>query len=364
MGLHSSLRLRNIALAAVFAAVLTNAFAPALAGDQQDIKAVEKAEVVALVADLLTERYVFSETGHAMADHLRQLHAQGVYAALDYPGKFCRQVTADLREISRDKHLFVFNSPLEAREVAAEKGLLSPDEAAAVAGEIALAERRANHGVTAAAVLEGNVGYLELTYMSDGSEANRVAAAAMEMLAGTEAMIIDLRENGGGGGSVQRMLASYFFAGGGFPLTGVQYRGSDALVPVLTLAEVPGLRRPEIPLFMLTSVRTFSAAEDFCYSLQVLGRARVVGENSKGGAHPVDVVIIKGDILVQVPIGTSVNPVSGSNWEKVGVTPDIPVPAEDALTVAHVEALIELRDASPEVERKAELLELIQEKRP
>lgn len=42
---------------------------------------------------------------------------------------------------------------------------------------------------------------------------------------------------------------------------------------------------------------------------------------------------------VFIPTGTSVNPVTKSNWENIGVKPDVEVPAEKAIAEAHVLAL-------------------------
>ena len=126
-----------------------------------------------------------------------------------------------------------------------------------------------------------------------------------------------------------------------------------------TLPYVPGKRLPNVGLYILTSARTFSAAEDFTYSLQQLKRAKVVGERTKGGAHPIDVLIVKNDILTQVSIGKSINPISKTNWEGVGVQPDVEVPAENAQTTAYLLALRGLLEKSTDEQYSEELKSLI-----
>jgi len=118
---------------------------------------------------------------------------------------------------------------------------------------------------------------------------------------------------------------------------------------------------PDVDLYILTSSRTFSAAEDFAYSLQQLKRAVVVGESTKGGAHPVDVLIVEGSILTQVSIGESINPITKTNWEGVGVQPDFEVPAEKALATAHLLALKGLLSKTTSVTVREELIPLIEE---
>ena len=91
---------------------------------------------------------------------------------------------------------------------------------------------------------------------------------------------------------------------------------------------------PATPLFILTSGRTFSAAEAFAYSLQQRKRAIVIGERTAGGANPNRFLPIGPGLALSVSVGTTVNPVSGSNWEGHGVIPDVPVPAAAALDAA------------------------------
>ncbi len=327
----------------------------ALANESPTVDAATKSEVVDKVAELVTDLYVFEEIGAKMGAHVRARYDNGEYDGLHDLKGFCRKLTADLRQISHDKHIFVFYSPEEAREVAARKGLLPAEEIVKVERESYEMSRRKNFGFDKIEILQGNVGYLKLDSFSAEEQASKVAAAAMTFLSSTDAIVIDLRENGGGGGDLLQLLASYFFDSSGVPLTGVYYRSSGETVPVQTLPHVPGERRANVDLYLLTSSRTFSAAEDFCYSLKHLERARIVGEVTKGGAHPVDVLIVTGSILTQLSIGNSVNPVTNSNWEGVGVQPDIPVPAEKALQTAHLAALQGLLDRAAGDRLRAEL---------
>ena len=98
---------------------------------------------------------------------------------------------------------------------------------------------------------------------------------------------------------------------------------------------VPGRRfGSSKPLYILTSRRTFSAAEAFAYNLQALGRATIVGEVTGGGAHPFEYRRVHPHFAVDLPEGKSVNPITGTNWEGVGVKPDVPVPPDEALSRA------------------------------
>jgi retinol-binding protein 3 len=335
---------------------------PAAAGEGPTIDAATRKEVVDKVAEIMTDVYVTRDVGIAMGEHIKSLLSAGEYGDVQDLDLFCRELTTDLREISHDKHLYVFYSPEEAREVAAYKGLLPADEIAEINRDYLDMDRRENFGFHQLELLAGNVGYLDLDYFSGAAESMEVAAAAMAYLANADAIIIDLRDNGGGGGDdadIVGLLISYFFESGGASLTSCYFRESGETVPSYVMDEVPGKRRPDVDLYILTSARTFSAAEAMPYALQALKRAVVVGEVTKGGANPVDVLIVKDSILTQVSIGKPVNPITGCSWEGVGVQPDIAAAAKDALRTAHIAALRSLLSRTTGAERQRELASII-----
>jgi C-terminal processing protease CtpA/Prc len=117
-------------------------------------------------------------------------------------------------------------------------------------------------------------------------------------------------------------------------------RSSHAIDESWTLPQVPGVRFIGKPVFVLTSNRTFSAAEAFCYALKTLKRATLVGETTGGGAHPMEVHRIDNHFSISLPIGQSISPITHTDWEGTGVEPDIKVPAVQALD----EALRRARD--------------------
>lgn len=318
-----------------------------------DIKTKE--QVVNKVASIIQEKYVFADIGEKMAKHIRQQHKKGEYNSFSEVKPFCKKLTSDLREISNDKHIFVFFSPEEAREVAARNNLLPPEEISKINEYYHKQDTRGNFGFEKIEILDGNVGYVNLNWFSSSPKACKKVVGLMSFLSDADAIIIDLRDNGGGGGSAGRLLMSYFFGDEKVPFTGVYLREANKTEQSWSAAYVSGKRLPDVDLYILTNSRTFSAAEDFCYSLQALKRAVIIGENTKGGAHPVDVIIVKGDILTQVSIGNSVNPITGTNWEANGVKPDIEASSENALNIAHTIALKKIIEKTSDTEYKNEL---------
>jgi retinol-binding protein 3 len=179
----------------------------------------------------------------------------------------------------------------------------------------------------------------------------------MGFLAGSDALIIDLRDNGGGNPSMIQLLASYLLKPDHKTLLNSFYiRKGDRTEQYWTAPWVPGPRLSEAPLYVLTSKRTFSAAEEFTYDLQSLKRATIVGETTGGGAHPEEEHLVAGyPVVMSLPFGRAVNPITGTNWEGTGVAPDVPAAAAEALAVAHSRALAAIAEKATDPELKAEV---------
>jgi hypothetical protein len=175
----------------------------------------------------------------------------------------------------------------------------------------------------------------------------------MNFLANADALIVDLRQNGGGSPSMIQLISSYFFAEP-VHLNSFYIRREDKMDQFWTQAWVAGPKLTEVPIWVLTSGRTFSAAEEFTYNLKNLERATIVGETTGGGAHPVDNhTFPELGVQMSLPFGRAVNPITETNWEGTGIEPHVAVPADQALTVAHRDALAKLRDAAEDPERQA-----------
>ena len=165
-------------------------------------------------------------------------------------------------------------------------------------------------------------------------EAREIAAAALGFVANCDALIFDLRHNGGGTRHLNQFISSYLFDQTTH-LGGTYSRLTDDTTEWSTLDEIPGQRfDPDLPVYILTSSMTFSAAEAFAYWLQDLKRVTIVGETTGGGAHPVRERVVNDRFWMRLPYARAISPVSKTDWEGVGVIPDIKVPASQALEAA------------------------------
>ncbi len=289
--------------------------------------------IIDSVSSALKEDYVFADVARKMEDLLRKNLKDGKYAEFADPAAFVERLSEELRSLSHDKHLHVrYLAPGAEQEEAA----VSPE----VQKQRRLERLRArNFGFQKVEILPGNIGYLDFRFFAPAGDGGPTAIAAMNFLAHTDALIFDLRQNGGGEPSMIQHISSYLFEEP-VHLNSFYIRKGDSTQQFWTHAFVEGPRMTSVPVYVLTSAFTFSGAEEFSYNLKNLRRGTIIGETTGGGAHPVNDRVFRSlNVVVTVPYGRAINPVSGTNWEGVGVEPDLKVSADKALFVARAEAL-------------------------
>jgi hypothetical protein len=279
-----------------------------------------RARVIGQVSQVLENSYVIPDTAKKMSAALRKRNTSREYRAVRDGRDFARLLTADLREISHDPHLeirfsyVVLPADLTRRDPAEESKQLAA----------------ANCGFEKAEHLWPNVGYVKLNMFANAEICAPTASAAMNFVADSDALIVDLRENRGGGGGMPEFIASYLFAGRTH-LDDMFTRTENATKEVWTSPDVPGRKFIGKPVYLLTSKQTFSAAEYFSNVLRNLQRATLIGEVTGGGAHTVELKRIDDHFSARVPSG---RPITKTDWEGTGLEPDVKVAADQALDAA------------------------------
>jgi len=299
-----------------------------------DIDSATRARVIDGAIAMLYEFYVFPEVAKKMAIAVRGRAKRGEYDSITDGNEFAKLLASHFQDVSHDKHIFVSFSPMRLPE---DSPTPSPEAMARYRESM----REANCAFEKVEHLSGNIGYLKFNGFADPEDCGATAVAAMNFLANVDALIFDLRQSGGGDPKMIALLSSYLFATPTH-LNDLWTRKGDETMQFWTLPYVPGKRLPTVPVYVLTSHRTFSGAEEFTNNLKVLKRATIVGEVTGGGAHPVVGHRIDDRFTIGVPFARAINPVTKTNWEGVGVEPDVKVPAEDALTTAQTLALKEI----------------------
>jgi len=294
------------------------------------VDAPMRAQVVEGAIAQLDEYYVFPDVAKRIADSLRARVKRGAYDGFSNGITFAAALNTEVREISHDKHMRVNYSPAVIPVRPAVPPPPTPEQQQRMQAQM----DAQNCGFMKVERLDDNIGYLKFDFFADPEMCGLTASAAMNFVAGTRALIVDMRENGGGSPAMVAYVSSYLFDDSTH-LNDLWERKSGATTQYWTRPSVPGRKfGGQKPVFVLTSSRTFSGAEEYSYNLKSLKRATLVGETTGGGAHPVSGRRINEHFIIGVPEARAINPITHTNWEGVGVEPDVKVPAADAMATA------------------------------
>ncbi len=325
----------------------------------RSVDARERAVVIDSALKMLVRSYVLPDVAERAAREVRERVGRGEYEHIRSAKVLGDSLTEQLRAAAHDQHIGVRYWPAPPSVM---RSTLTPEERRA-ANARGLA--RINHTFERVERFPGNIGYIAFTGFTDAEAGAATVAAAMTFVANTDALIFDIRRNGGGTPEMVALLASYLVGPDPVHINTLHWREGDSTRHFWTRPNVPGKRYLAKPVYVLTSKRTFSAAEEFAYDLQSLRRATVVGDTTGGGAHPGMLIQFLRDYQIFIPMGRAINPVTKTNWEGTGVRPDIPVPAERALNVARLSALQRLLpstvDSAAREEIRAEIDRLTKE---
>jgi hypothetical protein len=286
-----------------------------------DIDAATRSHVIEAVADKLRRSYVLAQPAETMADALARHQRDGDYDDVTNGWVFANRLTEDLQKISNDKHLVVSFSPI-ADGPPVRSPYVDPRSTS-----------QANCGFERSETLPGEIGYVKIDLFVDPNMCRPKALEVLTSLVGVKGLVFDLRDAvGGHAGMVTFILGQLFDES--VQLSAIRSREPAAVQQLHVAEHVSGLSFAATPVYVLTSSKTFSAAEWFAYDLQALKRATVVGETTRGGAHTARPERIDARFGMNLPYAEAVNPITGGNWEGSGVQPNVPVPAADAISAA------------------------------
>lgn len=319
---------------------------PALAQSTSEsaLSPTERQRTIEATLHLINEEYVSADVAARIEAYLRK--RTRIYDTIQDGHQLAGTLTRDLRTVSQDKHLHVQFYP----DGVAPGQLWQRDQTSAQREANRSLQYRGllfdNFGIRDLSVLKGNLGYIRLQYLAPPDVAGPSYTAAMNYLAQTDALIIDLRECGGGMSEYTiPFLCSYFFAEPTH-LNSFYWRKGNRTVQSWSYAQVPGQHYGQKPIYILTGRGTFSGAEELAYDLKYLKRATIVGDTTGGGANPGGILRINDRFAMYVSVGRAINPVTQTNWEGIGVVPDTVVVASRALYAAQRMALRHLQTKS------------------
>lgn len=294
---------------------------------------------VASLQSLIEEKYFDAAAIPRINALLGTALARGEFSQPKNSRDLAALLTATLYQASHDKHLGVAVSGPSSS---------GPDQPHMTRAETA---HLSNFGMKTAKILDGNVGYLEVTGFYRANEGAETVDAAMRFLAHTDALILDFRANGGGSPDTALQLLSYFFNEPNLPLFSIVPRSGE---PTIERTAQTGIafRDETRPVYILVSEHTWSAGEGVPFLLQERHRAKVIGQNTAGAANPAAPWDINQALTVTIPFGRIESSMAGKNWEGTGVVPDLIVSPDKAFQAAYVQALESLLAQTPDAPKR------------
>ena len=268
----------------------------------------------------LNAAYVYPETARKVGIELRRRLDAGAYDGITSKQEFADRLSAELVELSGDGHMAVMVAEDDAPPTHVLKETVD--------------RFRLNYGFQRVEVLAGNIGYLKINKFHQDEEAEQVADDALAFLGRIDALIIDLSECKGGSPELVRHVLSHFFADGTSLWRIIDRDGNTVHEAVAKQGVGSGRFTDDFPLFILTGPDTASAAELFAYALQSYDKAKTVGQGTEGIAHLVGALPINAHFIGRFSTYRNAHPVTGTDWEGVGITPDHPASPDDSLGVA------------------------------
>ncbi|MFC6977417.1 S41 family peptidase [Microbulbifer taiwanensis] len=302
--------------------------------------------LVNLIQEKITKNYVMEEKVPDIISSLSSVQMKAEFSGSDDPAKISEILSSSLQ--LHDKHFAVrWSDPAHKNEKVVYEGWFSKLD-------------RKNSGFKRVEILEGNIGYIDFWGFDNVNDKSRSRAqSAMQFVSETNALIFDLRNNGGGSADMVRLISSYLLKGR-VHLNSIYWKESDSTTEFWTYSDIENSSQSEVPVYVLTSKDTFSAAEEFAYNLKALERATIIGETTKGGANPWKFFDLIDNYRVSIPIAKAVNPITNGNWEGTGVQPDIVAGRDSAFSVAYKLALENLQSSEVPQEQLKEIEEALQ----
>jgi hypothetical protein len=304
-----------------------------------DLTAAEREALIKTVCDKIGKVYPNEEIGRTTREGLLRKFLVGKYDRILSRAEFAALVTADLESLSRDKHLdLIYDTVLAAGLLARGKNV--DNQTGEIAAEVESA-RWENFGFKTVRMLDGQVGYLDLRMFFAARYAGPTATAAMEFLSASRGVIVDLRLNGGGWDDMVTLLAAYFVPPDKSDVVAITQSTLDQSYSASVVPSyVPGKRLTGIPVYLLTSSRTASAAEAFISIVTHLNDSVVVvGQRTAGAENPVEMLALDDQFVLKIPVYRKISFGGRLGWEGTGLAPVVEVPAERALEAAHLLAL-------------------------
>ena len=290
--------------------------------------------VIDNICKALNKNYVLPDKAKLMSVFIKEQNKKGKYDLLANPNELASQVFKDIRSVYNDNHIRIAYDPQLEKDII--NSLSSKKGASKVTDANIAKDEKMNFYFKKLEILPSNIGYIEFNgFASQSQSARKTINSAMQFVSHTDALIIDLRSNFGGNGSTANEIASYFFKTKTY--TG---RSFNRIENKWTNGYLENKRTItnglvlNMPVYILTSNRTFSAAEGLAYTLQNIKNAVIIGDTTRGGAHLTRSFSLGNGFVGFIPFARGENAATNTDWEGTGVIPNIATEESDCLITA------------------------------
>ena len=321
---------------------------PTLAFSQKVISDIEKDSMIERIKELIDSNYIFIDQIDYVNNSLDSLNSTGKYEDITDYKVFAMTLTKDLRGITNDKHFRVNYNPDFIKMILSGPKEEDEEEDLNWEKEQGLKE---NFGFKKIEILDGNIGYLKFDFFYPFELVKPTIDAAMGFVTNTDALIIDLTSNDGGYGTTDNYLGSFFFKEEQVFWSSSYDRPTGERVSDSTFQKIGGARYIDQPVVILVSKKTFSNGEKFAYCMKHLNKAKIIGQNTPGGANGIDFLIVNENFGVQIPVCQTIIPATNTNWEGVGVVPDIETSKNETFKIAYLNVLDSLVASTVDTEQ-------------
>ena len=301
-----------------------------------EVDPATRLEVIDTLIAKLNAHYVFPDKAKQAEVVLRKHQREGRYDGITDGAQLAKQLTDDVGAAINDKHMAVH---VGSRPIPPDDTMPTPPQTRAewekqASPDVIKRVLASNMGVEKVDHLSPRIGYLQIWTFGPTFLVSDKFAEAMNKLADTDGLIIDLRNNGGGLGESVSLLISYF-VDERTRLNSTWDRTTGVTREYWTQDTLDGKRYGgKKPVIILAGPETKSAAESFAYQMQTLKRATVVGERTWGGANASRPFRLSKHFAAHIPNRRSISPITNTNWEGTGIIPDVAVKPNDALATA------------------------------
>jgi len=302
----------------------------------------KRSELLVSMRNLINQKYIISDVAKVLDEYLSSTKNQRQFIEISDPILFAQTLTEKLQRESKDGHFWVEYS--STPKITSGEHKEENIESEHVDDSYIILQKYRNGNIVEVKRLPGNIGYFRLDEFPEPKLFGETFLAGMRFLENTEAIIFDIRYNGGGHAEFVQIMVSYFIEGDSKLLYHFENTESTEIMQMWTLPLVGVKKQPKKLISILTSRRSASAAEDFAYTMQSQGRAKIVGECTRGAANNPEIFFLDDYFSIEIPVGRPVNAVTKTNWEQKGVIPDLKVSQEKALESAHLDLISQLRE--------------------